>query len=140
MKIDIRDLEKIDQILSENKEIKKRTYNKTDNLSSRKWFIVEYTQPLTPNLKEFIEKAQTLDIDLTSSLTEISIINKFYDQLSTDWLETSLIVEENYEDIPNIHIIDQIHTYDTNLNHKEDSIDFENKRIVKKYFYPNETK
>jgi len=133
MKIDIRDLEKIDLILSDNKEIKKRTYDKIDNRSSRNWFIVEYTQPLTPNLKEFIEKAQRLDIDLSGSLTEISIINKFYDQLSTD-----LIVEENYEDIPNIHIIDQIHTYDTNLNHKEDSIDFENKRIVKRYFYPND--
>lgn len=133
MKIDIRDLKKIDQILSENKEIKKREYNKTDNLSSRKWYVVEYTQPLTPNLKEFIEQAQTLDIDLTSSLTQISLVNKFYDQLSTD-----LIVEENYQDIPNIMKIDQIHTYDTNLNHKNDSIDFENKRIVKRYFYPND--
>tara|TARA_B100000214_G_C23627968_1_gene472623 strand:- start:39 stop:422 length:384 start_codon:yes stop_codon:yes gene_type:complete len=124
MKIDIRDLKKINQILSENKEIKKREYNKTDNLSNRKWFIIEYTQPLTPNLKEFIEQAQTLDIDLTSSLTKISIVNKFYDEL------TSVINDYGK--------IDLIHTYNTDLNHKNDSIDFENKRIVKRYFYPND--
>ena len=124
MKIDIRDLKKINQILSENKEIKKREYNKTDNLSNRKWFIIEYTQPLTPNLKEFIEQAQTLDIDLTSSLTKISIVNKFYDEL------TSVINDYGK--------IDLIHTYNTDLNHKNDSIDFENKRIVKRYFYQND--
>ena len=124
MKIDIRDLQKIDQILSENKEIKKRTYNKTDNLSSRKWYIVEYTQPLTPSLKEFIEQAQTLDIDLTSSLTKISIVNRFYEELTS-------VINDYVK-------IDLIHTYDTNLNHKNDSIDFENKRIVKRYFYPND--
>ena len=132
MKIDIRNLKKIDQILSKNKEIKKREYNKTDNLSNRKWFVVEYTQPLTPNLKEFIEQAQTLDIDLTSSLTKISMVNRFYDELI------------NLNGIPSVindyGEIDLIHIYETNLNHKNDSIDFENKRIVKKYFYSNENK
>lgn len=130
MKIDIRDLKKIDQILSENKEIKKRTYNKTDNLSNRKWYVVEYTQPLTPNLKEFIEQAQTLDIDLTSSLTKISIVNKFYDELVNINGVSSVVADYGQ--------IDLIHIYDTNLNHKNDSIDFENKRIVKRYFYPND--
>lgn len=132
MKIDIRNLKKIDQILSKNKEIKKREYNKTDNLSNRKWFVVEYTQPLTPNLKEFIEQAQKLDIDLTSSLTKISMVNRFYDELI------------NLNGIPSVindyGEIDLIHIYETNLNHKNDSIDFENKRIVKKYFYSNENK
>jgi hypothetical protein len=137
MKIDIRDLKKIDQILSENKEIKKRTYNKTDNLSSRNWFIVEYTQPLTPNLKEFIEQAQKLDIDLKSSLTKISIVNRFYDELTN---KTFYNNDGNLDFNSNLWEIDLIHTYDTDLNHKNDSIDFENKRIVKKYFYPNETK
>ena len=130
MKIDIRNLKKIDQILSKNKEIKKREYNKTDNLSNRKWFVVEYTQPLTPNLKEFIEQAQKLDIDLTSSLTKISMVNRFYDELI------------NLNGIPSVindyGEIDLIHIYETNLNHKNDSIDFENKRIVKRYFYPND--
>jgi len=137
MKIDIRDLQKIDQILSDNKEIKKRTYDKTDNRSGRNWFIVEYTQPLTPNLKEFIEQAQKLDIDLTSSLTKISIVNRFYEELTN---KTFYNENGNLDFNTNLWEIDLIHTYDTNLNHKEDSIDFENKRIVKKYFYSNENK
>lgn len=133
MKIDIRDLQKIDKILSDNKDIEKRTYSKTDNLSSRNWFIVEYALPLTKDLKEFIEKAHSLDIDLSSSLTKISLVNKFYDQLNTNF-----IVDEKYEETPDITKIDHIHTYDTNLNHKSDSIDFENKKIVNKYFYAND--
>lgn len=133
MKIDIRDLQKIDKILSDNKDIEKRTYSKTDNLSSRNWFIVEYAQPLTRNLKEFIEKAQSLDIDLSSSLTKISLVNKFYDQLNSDF-----IVTEKYGETPDIIKIDHIHTYETNLNHKDDSIDFENKKIINQYFYSND--
>lgn len=127
----------IDEIMSENKNYQTKSFNKTDNRSGRNWFIVEYSQPLNEELTKFIEDAKRLNIDLVSSLTELSIIQRFEEDLRKEY-ELNFLLNNDKNKKSSFFDLDLLHTYETTLNHKNSLIDFENKRLVLQFFYAKE--
>jgi|TARA_R110000803_G_scaffold9824_5_gene30653 hypothetical protein len=126
MKLHIKNIREIESFLKRNQEglgIETKEYEEKCLISSRDWFIKEFSLPLGKEISDLIDRAHNMGIGFHTD----SIVRSF---------EESQESTEAYEKfIDNIYYI---MTYESNVNHSKKTIDYKNKRLVYKYFFCND--